>query len=244
MSGEHRPIPFRWILPVAQLLLCVGMLWPVRHMLMQEVRWSFESDVTRDQSIRQDQHNAFAVAQIGPDFQVRAKDPEDLRRVLQATHEQIDLGGLLWGPALLNFPASVVELPVSLAKHDEYYWVPNGMDLHAWRAIIWPLSGLVLWWVAGRGLEALIVAKSGFVHPRITWAEIAIGALLVLMGLLALLSPLEADVRSDPDLPWSALSLAGLLWFLLGGTIIAARVMQWRLRRRLAAQADASPAAV
>lgn len=231
MTGEYRPIPFRWLLPVAQLLLCVAILWPVRHMLTREVQWSFRIYRTHVEAT-QDQGTPFAAAQIGPDFQVRAKDPEELRRVLQAMHERFDLGRLLWGPALLNFPASVAEVPISLAHHDGHYWVPRGIELHTWRAISWPITGLVLWWVAGRGLEALIGAIRGIVRPKITWGEIAVGTFLVLMGLFAVLSPLEADVRNDPELPWFAFGLAGLLWLLLGGTVIAARIAQWRIRRR------------
>jgi len=54
-------------------------------------------------------------------------------------------------------------------------WVPLGMDVITWRAISWPLLGILFWWSAGRGIEALIATRRGLVQPEISWVKAAIG---------------------------------------------------------------------
>jgi hypothetical protein len=49
MSSEHRSIPLRWILPAAQLLLCIAILWPLRGELISSVRSSTHSYLLHDE---------------------------------------------------------------------------------------------------------------------------------------------------------------------------------------------------
>jgi hypothetical protein len=246
MSEEYRPLPFRWILPVAQLLLCVAILWPLRNMLIREIRLSAEAYRTHGASLKSRDLPSYADESRTGDragIQVRVIDPDLLPPGTSWKNpERIPVTLRLWGPALLNFPSASVELPISLADPNGRFWVPSGMGLPSWRAISWPLIGLVLWWVVGRGFEALLAAIHGIVRPRITWAEILFAAAITLLGAFALLAPVVEEIRNDPELPWVFLSLAGMLWLILGTTIIMARVLQRRIRRRIARQTDATPA--
>jgi hypothetical protein len=242
MTSEYRPIPFRWILPVGQLLLCIAILWPLRSMLLWEIRSSIGYYTTRGASAR----DGSLPAEPG-EFQsrvsVRVLDPNLLPPTMRRGDlEPSSMTVRLWVPALMNFPASLAELPISLRDPNGRYWAPVGIGLHAWRAISWPVIGVVLWWIAGRGFEAIIASRRGILRPRITWADVVIAVLLVLMGAFALLAPIEADVRNDPQLPWRFLSLAGMMWLAIGVAIIASRFAQRRIRHGIASQNDAAPA--
>ena len=230
MSGAHRPIPFRWILPVAQLLLCVAMVWPLRRVFIYEIRASVYDYRTHR-----------------PDQPIYLRDlmPYGIVITDQGIHRIDRLLLRVRGPSLLNFPAGLVDLAYTIGTPEKRSWVPRGMSLWYWRAISWPLVGIVLWWLAGRGIEALVAAFRGIVHPALGYGEAAIGLLLTLFGALVFLFPLiDHEARAELDFPWGFASLAGAIWMLLGGAIIAARVMQWRIRRRAAAQTndDAIPA--
>src|SRR5712672_3165659 len=43
MALQHRSFPFRWVLPSAQLLICLVLLWPVRNFLLFGVMGSIAS---------------------------------------------------------------------------------------------------------------------------------------------------------------------------------------------------------
>jgi hypothetical protein len=232
MTGEHRAVPFRWILPITQLLLCIIMLWPVRYMLIREVRASVEAYRTHGRSL-QNYPIPFNIHPSRTQPQVRIVDPNLLPPDMSKEHpELIPITLRLWGPALLNLPAGLAELPYSLAFDNGRFWTPEGMGLPTWRAISWPLIALILWWIAGRSTEALVAAFRGLLHPKITWIELIVGIGVLLMGAFALLAPIETDVRNDPELPWVFLSLAGALWVLLGSITVIARFAQSQMKRR------------
>jgi len=230
MSGEYRPIPFRWVLPVAQLLLCVAILWPFRARLTFEIRTSLHAYRSDG---RETQLPKISLRELYPDL---LPDYSNLSAVIEARERIVEPSRLrLWAPVLLNVPAATAELPFSLSNPDGRYWVPKGMTLRVWQAISVPLIGLVLWWIVGRAIEALLAASRDVVRPKITWAELLAASVFVLIGIFALVSPIEADIRSEPEPPWIYLSTAGALWLICGTAIIASRVMQWRIRRRAAA---------
>ena len=237
MTDEYRPIPFRWILPVAQLLLCVAILWPLRGELLASVRSS-----THAYFIHDEPRNA-------PKNDIRVLYP-DLLPDLSNLHEVIEerayrdrfLRIRLWGPVLLNLPAMWLDLPTVFLTNGKNEWVPTGMSFQYWRALAWPAVGILLWWLAGRGVEALTAAFKGLASPVIIWPEIVAAILMDIVGAFGLVAPIEEDVRSDLVFPWGFLCAAGALWLLAGSAIIAARIAQWRIRRHLAAQADANRA--
>jgi hypothetical protein len=232
MSSERRSIPFRRILPAAQLLLCVAILWPLRGEIISSARSSAHAYILHDQP-----------AQV-PKVNIRVLYP-DLLPDLSNIHTVIEerqfrerfLRLRLWAPVLLNLPAMWLELPRAIVSHDKNEWVPVGMAFQYWRALAWPLVGIGVWWLVGRGIEALIGAFRGVVRPTITYVETAIAVLFALLGAVLFLGPLLDPTSLDSEISRLFFILAGALWVLLGAATIAARLAQWRIRRQSAAQA-------
>jgi len=134
MTGKYHVITFRWIFPIAQLLLCIIMLWPLRHMLIREVRISVEAYRSHGRSL-QNHPIPFNIHPSPTTPQVRIVDPNLLPPDMLKEHpELIPITLRLWGPALLNLPAGLAELPYSLA-------FDNGRFCHH----------LVIAWFSGQG---------------------------------------------------------------------------------------------
>jgi hypothetical protein len=84
-------------------------------------------------------------------------------------------GVRLIAPALLNSPATLL----GLARRE---LVPRGMLPEFWRALTWPVAGTAFWWVVGRAWEALAAARKRSLSPVLTWIEVSVGAVLVLVS--------------------------------------------------------------
>ena len=52
--------------------------------------------------------------------------------------------------------------------------------------------GMVFWWFAGRGIEALCAALQSMVRPRIGWVETLFAGILVVIGIVALVGMLTS----------------------------------------------------
>jgi hypothetical protein len=129
-------------------------------------------------------------------------------------------------PALLNLPCVLL----GLARHE---WVPTGMLPEFWRSITWPLIGAVFWWIAGRGIEALIASRWCGLSPRMTWAEVIAASLVTTLGVLICIGFLsDPSMRADCIFPWPGAAAASGLWILLGATTVTARLVQWRVRKK------------
>jgi hypothetical protein len=239
MRSEQCSIPFRWVLPAAQLLLCIAILWPLRAELISSVRSSTHAYVLHDEPA---QAPKVDIRVLYPDL---LPDFSNIHTVLEE-REYRDrwLRLRLWAPALLNLPAMWLELPRVIVSHDKNEWVPIGMSFQYWRALAWPLVGIGLWWLVGRGIEALIAAFRRVVRPAITYVETAIAVLFALLGAVLFLGPLLDPTSLNGEISRFFFVLAGATWVLLGAATIAARLAQWRIRRRSAARAngDAVPA--
>jgi hypothetical protein len=86
---------------------------------------------------------------------------------------------------------------------------------------------------SGRGVEALAAARHQLLLPSIGRIETAAAALLLISGAIIFLAPLaDWNSHADDDFPWGLLSITGAMWALLGAGSIAARIAQWRIRRR------------
>ena len=133
---------------------------------------------------------------------------------------------------MLDMPVLLVQVPYLIHNPSKTEWVPNGMDVKMWRAISWPFIGLIFWWIAGRGVEALLAARRNVIDPSIGWVETGIGALLLLLGIITLVTPLLAG-DSDRDISWIFISGSGALWAMLGTAIVIARIAQRKIRLRL-----------
>lgn len=233
MGSEHRSIPFRWILPGAQLLLCVAILWPLRGELISSVRSWTHAYTLHDEPA---QVPKVSIRVLYPDL---LPDLSNIHTVIEEReHRDRFLRLRLWAPALLNLPAMWLELPRVIVSHDKNEWVPVGMSFRYWRALAWPLVGIGAWWLVGRGIEALIAAFRGVVRPAITYVETAIAALFASLGAVLFLGPLLDPTSLDDEISRFFFVLAGAIWVLLGATTIAARLAQWRIKRRSAASAN------
>jgi hypothetical protein len=202
-------LPFRRVLPITQLVLCALLLWPWRSFYILQFR--SEAHVLWPTRFQQPvYHIADSLALVPP-----------------REHALANLGVLrLDMPALLNMPAVFT----GVARQGA---VPVGFLPDFWRSFSWPFLGIIFWWIVGRGIDALLAARSHVVAPGITWAETVVASLVTLgsaAGITAII--VDPSVRSDLILPWRwALASFGL-WNVLGLVTILARVAQWRIRRQ------------
>jgi hypothetical protein len=206
---------FSWVLPVAQILLCAALLWPWRLVYDVQFRWSLHAPMPK--SLRGPTH--FVVTPLVPmtPQEVRARELTNLRLI---------------APQLLNMPVGFVRLG-RLAS------VPGGFIPLFWRSMTWPVLGIFFWWIVGRGIDALLAARSGTLSPAITWAETTVALLVTLFAGMACVSFfLEPIIASEFIFPWHAALIAVGAWTLLGAVTVLAQIVQWRIRRRL----NAAPA--
>jgi|ERR1700722_4886295 hypothetical protein len=219
MSEQSRCLPYRWILPIAQLLICALVLWPIRSDFVFEIRASIRS-YGAARALKQEPHYVlpYSLDQVVIDPQWERSFRNKERR--------------LWTPTLLDIPVRLLALPYAIHNPDKTEWTPNGMDFKTWRAISWPLVGMIFWWIAGRGVEALLAARRNMIEPPLNWAEAAIGIILLVWGLMTLIASMFT-IKYESEIPWVLMLVSGALWLALGGSVVAARVAQRRIRIRL-----------
>jgi len=118
MSLAHRnSIPFRWILPIVELAICVVILWPARGTLIQQPRDSVHEYQKPTPQISLDrQHLEIIAIQLSPE--------EQRQYQLAERREQ-------WA-FLLNFPVLLAQLPYAILSPSKDEWIPEGMDLETW----------------------------------------------------------------------------------------------------------------
>jgi hypothetical protein len=210
---DVRVIPFRRVLPIAQLIVCAFLLAPWAGFLWMQMRGVA--------------HNIWPTRVRQPVYVIHASlEPET-----PATRRRDELAGLRVSvPAMLNIPSGFL----GLARPE---LMPKSMFPPFWRAITWPLVGIVFWWIAGRAVDALLSIRRRVFQPSITWIEAAVGALLF-AGCVGICVSFLADQssRSEFIFPWRPAAIASGLWAILGATIFASRIAQWRLRRHLKIQ--------
>jgi hypothetical protein len=205
--NNRRVIAFRWVLPVAEILICAALLWPWRGFLAWQLRATGHAYwPTR---VEEPVHlNARSMAATKTPQEMKAEELLEIR---------------ISAPALLNIPCSLL----GLMRRET---VPRGMLPEFWRSISWPVFGIVFWWIAGRGIEALVASRRYLLSPAIAWIEVFVASLVIVLGILIWLIFLSGD-RSGSVFPWPGELIASAMWILLGGATIAARVTQWRIRR-------------
>lgn len=223
MVQERRIFAFRWLLPTAQLSLCIVVLWPFRTVLVQQVRTSvhaYRAKSSPQATLPENQH--ILVVPLNAQQQPKFEKEE-------ATFERLEKRE--WIPQALNLPSGLVQLPYVILNPTKREWIPRDMSFRTWRVLSWPLVGILFWWIAGRGVEGLVAARQQLIRPRITWIEtIAGAALCAFCGAAAVCIP-RLSVRVG-SFPMRLFVCAFGMWAVLGGVVVAARVTQWRLRHR------------
>lgn len=219
MSEQSHSVPFRWILPIGQLLICIVVLWPIRSEIAFETRATILS-YTVVKSLEQKPSEAMPYV-----LDINLDDPE-VEKSLRNRERR------LWAPTMLDMPAGIIQLPYIIHNPAKTEWVPKGMEFKIWRAISWPFVGLIFWWIAGRGVEALRASRRNVLDPSMGWVETGVGAFLMTLGIILLIAPLCAG-ESDSDHSWVFICGSGAIWASLGAAIVIARIAQWRVRVRL-----------
>ena len=207
----------RWVLPVAQLLVCLVALWPVRGHFLVGLMFGKLLRASAQQGTGQvsEPQRVIDLPELTPERQqqVDALYENELR--------------CMRVPVVLNFPVAVAQVPFSLVTRRE--WVPQGMLKESWRALMWPLVGTVFWWLTGRGIEALSASFQGTIHPRLHWMEVTWAVVLFVVGIVTFIGIVTSTPDDRRDKDFMALMYGGLLSGVLAGLTVTARFRQWRI---------------
>lgn len=202
----------RWILPLAQLLVCLVIALPVRWFLFYEVSRSTGPIRWPDGTIHLSQADLDSIERV-----------EDVRYRLAKV------------PIVLDFPALLVEAPYTLAVYARSGHPVTGAAFETWRTLGWPFLGIPFWWCIGRSVEALRASRRSIVLPRITLIETTSGVVLACIGITGLIGILTSTPDDRRDSDFLMLVAGSLFWGLLAFATVTARIMQWRMVRRTAA---------
>jgi hypothetical protein len=207
----------RWMFPVAQLLVCVVALWPVRGHFLVGLMFGKLLRASAQQGTGQ-------VSEPQRVINLPELTPERQREVDASYENELRYMRV---PVVLNFPVAVAQVPFSLITRRE--WVPQGMLKESWRALIWPLVGIMFWWLTGRGIAALSASFQRTVHPRLHWIEVTWAVVLFAVGVVTLIGIVTSTPDDRRDKDFMALMYGGLLWGVLAGLTVTARFRQWRI---------------
>src|SRR6266513_1546571 len=147
MGPETRVPPLRWIFPLAQLFLCAVILWPMRSMLVGQIRTSLREYGTS--------HDTAARNPVAPrlrPFDLDLSDPDVQRRIRISEARE-------WAVAALNMPGGLPDLTYAILSPAHSEWTPRGMFMWTWRDLSWPIIGIFFWWLAGRSLQGLLFSR-------------------------------------------------------------------------------------
>jgi hypothetical protein len=233
MAHQRDGFPFRWVLPSAQLLVCFVVLWPVRDSLLFDLLETVRSyaPARAGGKVAEEQR-----VLILPSFTLTPEEEQARNAGAKVTELRFR------APIVLNFPVLVVQLPYVLVVPARKEWVPRVMSAMTWRALSWPFAGIVFWWFAGRGIEALLAARRSIPYPRLSRIETVLAVILFFFGLVAFIGALMSTPDDRSDLQFMALLAGGWLWGILASLTIAARFLQWRfLKESAAAKPPAGP---
>jgi len=217
MKEQAAGLSFRRVLPIVQLLICIIALWPSRYFV-----WFQLSQSLQTYALVKPQHPLPPINIGIPTLSPQQQQEADRAARIEQLRMEV--------PVALNFPALIAQLPYVVPIRRE--WVPLGMMRIVWRALSWPFAGMFFWCLAGRGADAFRAVWKSVVAPRITMAETIFAGLLFPIGVATLVGILTSTPDDRRDIDFLALVAGGLLWGVLAALTIAARFLQWRLRKR------------
>jgi hypothetical protein len=219
MRPETRVPPLRWIFPLAQLLLCAVILWPMRQMLVDQMHASLvEYGIF---------HGAAAGIPVFPGlrrFDLSDADVQQRIKIVEARE---------WAVAALNLPGGLPDLTYAILSPAHSEWIPRGMFMWTWRDLSWPIIGTFFWWLAGRSIEALLFSRHEILLPKVRWWEVVVSLPALAFGAIWAVG-LCISQSTHVGFPlWMLLAVFGSMWLVLGASTSVAYFVQWRLRRRL-----------
>src|SRR5277367_540452 len=121
MRRELRVPPFRWIFPLVQLFLCTVILWPMRSMLVGQIRTSL-----REYGISHDSAAKIPVMRRLRPFNLDPADPDVQRRIRISEARE-------WAVAAVNMPGGLPDMTYAILSPVHSEWIPRGMLMWAWR---------------------------------------------------------------------------------------------------------------
>ncbi len=204
-----RPLPYRWILPALQFLLCLVAIWPARGALAAALPTSGR------------QAEAQRVITLRSDTSVEDIEAES-SNVPEAERLRLRI------PMALDLPALLVQLPYVLLTSARTVWRPGRIPLLEWNAMFLPFAGLVFWWSAGRGLEAFIASTRKMVYPRLTRIETVFASALLLVGIVMVVVTFSGAIEENSFMSGSA---GFALWAGLSIPMILGKISQRKLER-------------
>lgn len=213
-TRHPHPLPFRWLLPVGQLLMCSLLLLPFRGVILFELLHVRVYGYVPDSGTT-----------IGPDGKVQLRTNPAYEHWAKWKDMTFD------GVSLVNLPGAFVALPSAIFSSDHREWTPARVEFKVWRAVSWPFLAVPFWWIAGRGVEALLAAIKKIIAPRLRWWETLIAALLLAGGITCVIGFVFFAGVDASDRILQAMSVAFGFWAVLGGVTVVAKFLQWRLRR-------------
>lgn len=214
-SGVRRTLPFRWILPFAELLVSAVLLWPIAPVIAAQLHRSPATNKRPD--LAQKLH--------GQTWQIVIEPLSPM-----AKHDLHILEMRLWAPVALNFPGLFVNLPYAIfLSPSKSEWSPHMMDFRMWRAIQYPIICAPFWWIAGRAVEALSSLRKRVLRPVLRWPELLFSGGFIFTGISACV--LAVSAHGDGEIPYSLVAVGGGIWLVLGAIGLMAFVQQKYLRK-------------
>jgi hypothetical protein len=222
INRKYRGFPFQWALPTSQLAFCIVLLWPLRGFYawqLQVAIHAYRAPGTPAPSPNFPKLNAPIILDPLP---MNLSESATLKKELREV-----------SAAALNLPAGLVQAPYAILSSERREWRPRGVIFfQSWRAVSWPILCIPFWWLAGLSIEALSAARHSLLQPRIGWVGTCVAVLVFVSGAGISIGTL-VDTSTHDDWTFILLGVGAALWALLGGSTIAARVVQWRIRKRL-----------
>lgn len=157
---EMRGLPFRWMLPVAAVVMWVGIVAVPAGRMYSEL-----SAVTGNVKN--------ATVSVGT---FHTTIPPEKFAAFAANEAVVTRSHVI---TAVNLPGALMDMPVSLATTQPESWYPKRLDEWTPRAVATLIYCLPAWWVVGLGMEALAGRR------RLRWPWVVLGG--VLCGLLVVL---------------------------------------------------------
>jgi hypothetical protein len=226
-------VPYRLILPILQLVICWVVLFPLRDMFVSQFRQArtvpgmqqnrLENNASfsgrRDEDAKKNSQPARGWYRV----EVISRSREELERMRDAEIR-------LTIPAALNGPVALLDAPFRMMQSPAQ---PDGQPFKLWRALIYPLIGMLFWWIAGRGIEAAIAAKRKIISPRLGPPEVLVNGLILFVA--SIVAVITVHEQSATNRTATVIAIGAGIWAVLSFVGVAARLMQWRVRRGPAA---------
>lgn len=239
-ASVKRPLPFRLVLPLGQLLLCAVLilivcgprsLLPVRTRPTGVVKITF-TDRAATQPTRDVQPTKTDPTTTGTQPSRRAQPTRVVD--VESDRQMRITGRVLASIWEINLPGGILQMKMAAYASTHQGWLAKAMDAVSCSPFSCSVLCFPFWWIVGRSADALLARRRKVIAPRIHFVEAAISFLLLAGGVFLTIGALVAFFtgRGEPGFPLAVTVV--LLWSFLGGIGVRARRDQLRLRRSAA----------